>query len=592
MPIEFPCPICHQQVRTPDAAAGKKGKCPNCGTLVLIPAPVVVFPPPGAASKPTIQSPSKPRPPDPARMPPGHDPPPPKPATPPPPAAPAGSIEFACPECHQTVRTPAAAAGKKGYCPHCHAVVQIPAHGGEPAPKTTPQTDSRPPAEGRKETVEKAAKATAPAAPAAPSAPAKTASQRIPSPSDAIVTSKGANAPHPEAPAPASISAKPAATPAKPAAPAKPAPATKHLPVAKALPTQPTAGKPAAKADPEILDLEELPADKQGTPGLTPLGGGLTPLGGGLTPLGPGPAPVSGLTPLGPAAGAISGLTPLGPAPTAPSAPDPLAGLTPLSAYPAVALPPPPNPLGGPASPFGPSANPYAAPAMSGYGQPAYQTRTVSDAHRRGLPWEREPSMEAFNDTMSLVLGSPQEAFSVMHRTGGVGNPIGFMIIGMVIGQIANAIYGTILSFIQAAASERPMNVEALILGGAFLLVGGVIGAVIFAPIMSFVIAGIYHLLLAMVGGANAGYEATFRSVCFVNGSTSILLAIPCIGPFLAFFFSIICTIHAFANAHETSGGKSAFSVLGVLFGLLVCGCGCGIMFILPAIAAAMNQLP
>jgi hypothetical protein len=455
-------------------------------------------------------------------------------------------------------------------------------------------------------------------------------------------------APEKEAPSKKEPPLKPAAV-EKPVVPVKPTPPTKaapsagqspssapaKMPVAKALPTakpipsaapakakigKPPAAKPAANGDAEILDLEELPSDKPGAiAGLTPLGSGLTPLGSGLTPLGSGLTPLgSGLTPLGSApptppqpdpfggltplpspggaasAGGLvplspSGLTPLGPAPPpVPAAADPFAGLTPLSAYPAVT--PPPNPLGGAASPFGASPNPYSAPALGSYAQPAY--KSVSDAHRRGLPWEKDPSLDSFNETMSMVLGSPQEAFSQMRRTGGLGNPIGFMIIGMVIGQIAWSIYGIIFSVLRAVSGELPMNVEFLVIGGAVQLVGGVIGAVIIAPIMTFVMAGLYHLLLAMVGGANAGYEATYRCVSFVNGSTSILLAIPCIGPLLAFFFSILCLIHAFANAHETSGGKAAFSVLGVLAGMLICGCACGIMFIFPAIAAAMNQLP
>jgi hypothetical protein len=375
----------------------------------------------------------------------------------------------------------------------------------------------------------------------------------------------------------------------------------KPMPVAKPITAKPLPAKPTPQPEPEIIDLEEMPASE--TPGLTPLGTGLTPLGSGLTPLGSGLTPLGGaplgggLTPLpGPVANPYGGgLTPLGPASAAPSAPDPFGGLTPLSSYPAVTPPPGFNPLGLPASSLGSSPNPYAAPSPfgSGYGQPAYQTRTISDSHRRGLAWERDPSMDAFGETMNLVLGSPQEAFSNMRRTGGLGNPIGFLIIGSVIGQIANAIYyGVIGPFLQAAAGERPFNIEALVVVAVIQLVGGVIGAVIFAPIMTFVIAGIYHLLLLMVGGANAGYEATFRSVCFVSGSTSILLAIPCIGPLLAFFFSIYCLIQAFTNAHETSGGKAAFSVLGVMFGLVVCGCACGIMVVLPAIASAMNQLP
>ena len=590
MPIEFPCPICHQQVRTPDAAAGKKGKCPHCGTLVMIPAPIVVQPPTAGPPKPALESRLQTRPPDPARMPPSRDVP-----------APAGSIEFDCPQCHHTVRTPAAAAGKKGQCPHCHAVVQIPfplAELAAPAKPIAPSKPIAPKAEAKPEPPKPEPTKSEPPKPEFP----RPEIPRIEVPKPEIAKPA---APKPEVAKP-TAPAKPA--PAKPtpdkSAPAKPTPA-KPMPVAKALPTarpipaSPAPAKAATKPDPEIIDLEELPADQPGsipglvplgpgpTPGLVPLGSGLTPLGSGLTPLGSGLTPLGGgLTPLGPTP-AASGLVPLGPAPAVPAGPDPFAGLTPISAYPAVA-PPPPNPLGMPAG-YG-ATNPYAAPA---YGQPVYQPRVVTDSHRRGLPWEKDPSMDSFNETMTLVLGSPQEAFSHMRRTGGLGNPIGFMIIGMVIGALANAIYyGIIGNFLQAAAGEHPFNIEALVLVGVFYLVGGVVGGVIIAPIATFIMAAIHHLLLAMVGGGNAGYEATFRCLCYVTGSTAILFAIPCVGPLLYPFFAVIVLIHAFANAHETSGGKASFSVLGPYLGVTVCGCGCGMMLILPAVMSAMDQLP
>jgi hypothetical protein len=82
------------------------------------------------------------------------------------------------------------------------------------------------------------------------------------------------------------------------------------------------------------------------------------------------------LTPLGggPVAG---GLTPLGP--------DPLAGLAPLGEDLFATLPPP---------------NPYAAPipravSAGSYSAPAPKKPTISDFDRRGLPWERDPSLEA-----------------------------------------------------------------------------------------------------------------------------------------------------------------------------------------------------
>ena len=47
MPIKFECTECHRIVTAPDAAGGKRGKCPFCGRLVNIPLP----PPPPPAEQ-------------------------------------------------------------------------------------------------------------------------------------------------------------------------------------------------------------------------------------------------------------------------------------------------------------------------------------------------------------------------------------------------------------------------------------------------------------------------------------------------------------------------------------------------------------
>ena len=96
--IEFDCQKCRQTVRVPAAAAGKKGRCPHCQQVVQIPdkSQPPVLPEQAATHSPT-------------------------------PASGNGKIEFDCQKCRQTVRVPAAAAGKKGRCPHCQQVVQIPA---------------------------------------------------------------------------------------------------------------------------------------------------------------------------------------------------------------------------------------------------------------------------------------------------------------------------------------------------------------------------------------------------------------------------------------------------------------------------------
>ena len=93
-------------MRTPDSAAGKKGRCPHCGELTRIPEtsqPSASESDRRLAASATVTSDSSPA---------------------------AGKtsdrIEFPCPKCGRPVRTPGAAAGKKGKCPNCGATVQIP----------------------------------------------------------------------------------------------------------------------------------------------------------------------------------------------------------------------------------------------------------------------------------------------------------------------------------------------------------------------------------------------------------------------------------------------------------------------------------
>lgn len=89
MAIEFFCSHCRQLVRTPDSAAGRKGVCPNCRSIIAVP-----------QSRPAPALPTAPR----------------------------VGIDFECPACGQVSRAPAAAAGKRGKCPECQTVLTIPGH--------------------------------------------------------------------------------------------------------------------------------------------------------------------------------------------------------------------------------------------------------------------------------------------------------------------------------------------------------------------------------------------------------------------------------------------------------------------------------
>jgi DNA-directed RNA polymerase subunit M/transcription elongation factor TFIIS len=407
MAIEFSCPYCQQLVRTPLAAAGKKGKCPQCQAVVQIPA--VQSP---QAERATAQQE--------------------KPATPASRSAVPTTVEFFCVECGQLVRTPVAAAGKKGKCPHCQSLIDIPHR-----------------AVGSK------------------------------SSGSAVVP--------------------------------------RHTPARRT----PTA---------DLTPLEDLePLDSLSPPHNSP------------------PSYRSdGLTELTPLLDEV--LPPLAPLP------------------------------GGPL-PSLPSSVWSARSASASSSYPA--RRVISDLGRQGLPWERDPSLETFFETVRYVLGAPGDAFLRMHRQG-IGSPIGFFLISAVAGNLLAITMWTVLriaviviyAIVFANAGESlviPWYREILSFGlGACL--------VIFMALFSGTIGGLfsavlYHVCLLVCGGANAGFATTYRVVGFGLGSVYMLASIPIVGPLFAFVMQPIVLAYGFMNAHETSGGRAFLAaILPTLFGLFLLG--------------------
>jgi hypothetical protein len=386
MAIEFSCPHCQQLVRTPLAAAGKKGRCPGCGAVVRIPALES-----GKTEQP-LQRPTAPQ----------------KSAFSPPPSEPgAVGIEFYCVECGQLVRTPATAAGKKGKCPHCKALIDIPRKAvGSKSSGSFPRHTPRPP--------------------------------------------------------------------------------TAELPPLEELEPLDLAPPPPAHVPPRDMAplLEEV------LPELQPLPAGSLPSASG----------------------------------SAPQA----------------------------------ARNPFASPA------PVSWRKGVVDLGRRGLPWERDPSLESFFDTVRYVLAAPGDAFLTMTRQG-IGSPLGFFMVSAVSANLVALVLLVLLQILLAtvyfmfAGLEQPLvirwDIVALRLGGAAcvaIVVGLLIGLV-----GNLINSVFYHVCLLVCGAANAGFETTYRVVSFGLGSIMVLAAIPIVGPLLALVMQPIVLTYGFMNAHETSGWRA-----------------------------------
>jgi len=219
--------------------------------------------------------------------------------------------------------------------------------------------------------------------------------------------------------------------------------------------------------------------------------------------------------------------------------------------------------FGGTAAPAVPPVQPGAAPTPT----------TV--AARTGLPWEHRQERGFFNafiETLSMVLTRPAEAFSVMKREGGLGEPLIYALIGGSVGGIVSALFS--LGFQSIGLFADKNNSLAGMTGIGIGSVAMIILLPLFLAIFLFIWSALAHLCLMIVGGANQPFETTFRVLAFTQGSTGPLQIIPVCGGLIAGVWAIVCYCIGLARAHDTDTGRA---VLAVFLPLIVC-CGGGLL--------------
>jgi hypothetical protein len=195
---------------------------------------------------------------------------------------------------------------------------------------------------------------------------------------------------------------------------------------------------------------------------------------------------------------------------------------------------------------------------------------------RSGLPWEHRQERGLFNafvETLVMVLTKPGEAFTVMKREGGLGEPLIYALIGGCLGGIVSLLFSLGLQSVGFFADRHD----------TFAAIGGmgagsaafIVLVPLFIVIGLFIGSAIVHLCLMIVGGANQSFETTFRVIAFSQGSTGPLQMVPICGGLIAGVWALICNCIGLARAHETDTGRA---VLAVFLPLIVC-CG-GVLLI------------
>jgi len=174
-------------------------------------------------------------------------------------------------------------------------------------------------------------------------------------------------------------------------------------------------------------------------------------------------------------------------------------------------------------------------------------------------------------------MSSPTQAFDRMAPiTGRWWDPLSYSIVSAFLGVsgilvIYLAAFGVVgvVGFVQEKTKIAPS--EGLMVAAIIGLI--VVMFLIFIPlsaIMSaFVMGGLEHLMLKLVGVKTRGFEATLRGTCY-STAPMILGAIPLCGAYVYPVWQLVCRIFAYRGLHKTTGGRATAAVLLPL--VLCCG--------------------
>jgi hypothetical protein len=216
--------------------------------------------------------------------------------------------------------------------------------------------------------------------------------------------------------------------------------------------------------------------------------------------------------------------------------------------------------------------------------QPGAAPTPTAVAGRTGLPWEHRQErgfLNAFIETLTMVLTRPAEAFSVMKREGGLGEPLIYALIGGCVGGFVQFLFS--LGFRSIGLFSDRNNSLAAMTGMGIGSAAIIIVLPLLIVIGLFIYSGIVHLCLMMVGGANQPFETTFRVLAFSQGSAGPLQIIPLCGGLISGVWALVCDCIGLARAHETDTGRA---VLAVFLPVIVCCGGVLIAFMFGAMGA------
>jgi hypothetical protein len=183
-----------------------------------------------------------------------------------------------------------------------------------------------------------------------------------------------------------------------------------------------------------------------------------------------------------------------------------------------------------------------------------------------GIPWEQREqigAVKAFFQTIKLSLFSPTEFFKRLPPQDPVPPPplggIGSALLYAILVGVPSLAIGLFWQFL--ASSMGVMFGETR---EAALSLGTSLVATAFSPLLiliSLLITSlVLHLFLALFGGANYGFTATFRVLCYAS-APEILQIIPLCGSLASGIWCFVLCVIGLATVHRTTMSRSFAAV-------------------------------
>ena len=198
-----------------------------------------------------------------------------------------------------------------------------------------------------------------------------------------------------------------------------------------------------------------------------------------------------------------------------------------------------------------------------------------------GPAWEVDPQLSSWFVTAGEVLLSPRLAFGRMRRTGGIGRPFLYCVLGLGVGMAGTALWrvGLMSGRGRFELMSLPATVFAVLLALVLAFLAVVVVMVIYAALV--------HLVLALLGKARHGFEATFRTIAYAYGSAAPAGLVPCAGSTIGVVWAIVVAIPGLSEMQETDTGSAA---LAVLTPAVLC-CGLMVVIFVLTIGSALANL-